>query len=164
MDKTEKIWLNGKLVDWEDAKVHVLAHALNYGTGVFEGIRVYHTPKGMAIFRLKDHVQRMMDGCKIMGIDLEFEGKTYGFDDICNAIKDVVLRETRRFQVLQHGSGAEARPGSGGDAVIRTCPQRDASSSPRSRTRTAPPASWRCCPRSTTWHAPWPHPLSCRPC
>ena len=44
MDKTEKIWLNGKLVDWEDAKVHVLAHALNYGTGVFEGIRVYHTP------------------------------------------------------------------------------------------------------------------------
>ena len=90
MDKTEKIWLNGKLVDWEDAKVHVLAHALNYGTGVFEGIRVYHTPKGMAIFRLKDHVQRMMDGCKIMGIDLEFEGKTYGFDDICNAIKDVV--------------------------------------------------------------------------
>ena len=46
MDKTEKIWLNGKLVDWEDAKVHVLAHALNYGTGVFEGIRVYHTPSG----------------------------------------------------------------------------------------------------------------------
>ena len=90
MDKTEKIWLNGKLVDWEDAKVHVLAHALNYGTGVFEGIRVYQTPKGPAIFRLKDHVQRMIDGCKMMGIDLEFGGKTYGFEDICNAIKDVV--------------------------------------------------------------------------
>ena len=90
MDKTEKIWLNGKLVNWEDAKVHVLAHALNYGTGVFEGIRVYQTPKGMAIFRLKNHVQRMMDGFTFMGIDLEFDGKTYGFDDTCNAIKDVV--------------------------------------------------------------------------
>lgn len=90
MDKTEKIWLNGKLVNWEDAKVHVLAHALNYGTGVFEGIRVYHTPKGPAIFRLKDHVRRLMDGCKIMGIDLEFDGKTYGFDDIMNAVKDAV--------------------------------------------------------------------------
>lgn len=90
MDKTEKIWLNGELVNWEDAKVHVLAHALNYGTGVFEGIRVYHTPKGMAIFRLKDHVQRMIDGCKMMGIDLEFGGKTYGFKEICDAVKDVV--------------------------------------------------------------------------
>lgn len=90
MDKTEKIWLNGKLINWADAKVHVLAHALNYGTGVFEGIRVYHTPKGPAIFRLKDHVQRMVDGCKIMGIDLEFDGKVYGFEDICNAIKDTV--------------------------------------------------------------------------
>lgn len=90
MDKTEKIWLNGKLVDWEDAQVHVLAHALNYGTGVFEGIRVYHTPKGPAIFRLKDHVKRLMDGCKIMGIDLVFDGKEYGFDDLMGAIKDAV--------------------------------------------------------------------------
>ena len=90
MDKTEKIWLNGKLVNWADAKVHVLAHAMNYGTGVFEGIRVYHTPKGMAIFRLKDHVQRLMDGCRIMGIDLEFDGKAYTKEDICNAIKDAV--------------------------------------------------------------------------
>ncbi len=90
MDKTEKIWLNGKLVNWEDAKVHVLAHALNYGTGVFEGIRVYHTPKGPAIFRLKDHVQRMLDGCKMMGFDLEFDGKKYGFEEICAAIKETV--------------------------------------------------------------------------
>ena len=90
MDKTEKIWLNGKLVDWADAKVHVLAHALNYGTGVFEGIRVYHTPKGPAVFRLKDHVRRLMDGCKVMGIDLVFDGKEYGFDDLMKAIKDAV--------------------------------------------------------------------------
>lgn len=90
MDKTEFIWLDGKLVKWEDAKVHVLAHALNYGTGVFEGIRVYDTPKGPAVFRLKDHVRRLMDGCKVMGFDLEFDGKTYGFDDIVDAIKDAV--------------------------------------------------------------------------
>jgi len=90
MEKTEFIWIDGKLVKWEDARVHVLAHALNYGTGVFEGIRVYQTPKGPAIFRLKDHVKRLMDGCKVMGIDLEFGGKIYDFDDIMKATKDTV--------------------------------------------------------------------------
>ena len=90
MDKTEKIWLNGKLVNWEDAKVHVLAHALNYGTGVFEGIRVYQTPKGPAVFRLKDHVRRLVDGCKMMGFDLVFDGKTYTEKDVFEAIKDTV--------------------------------------------------------------------------
>ena len=90
MEKTEKIWLNGKLVDWADAKVHVLAHALNYGTGVFEGIRVYQTPKGPAVFRLKDHVRRLVDGCKMMGFKLEFDGKEYDEAAICKAIKDVV--------------------------------------------------------------------------
>ena len=90
MEKTEKIWLDGNLVKWEDAKVHVLAHALNYGTGVFEGIRVYQTPKGPAVFRLKDHVRRLMDGCKVMGFDIEVKGKKYGFDDLMNAIKDTV--------------------------------------------------------------------------
>ncbi|MFA6805031.1 MAG: branched-chain amino acid transaminase [Candidatus Methanomethylophilaceae archaeon] len=90
MDKTEFIWLDGKLVKWEDAKVHVLAHALNYGTGVFEGIRVYQTPKGPAVFRLKDHARRLMDGCKVMGFDMKFAGKTYGYEDIMTAIKDAV--------------------------------------------------------------------------
>ncbi len=90
MDKTEKIWLNGKLVDWKDAQVHVLAHALNYGTGVFEGIRVYHTPKGPAVFRLKEHAQRLVDGCRIMGIDIVIDGKTYGLEDVMTAIKDAV--------------------------------------------------------------------------
>ncbi len=90
MDKTEFIWLDGKLVKWEDAKVHVLAHALNYGTGVFEGIRVYQTPKGPAVFRLKDHARRLMDGCKVMGFDMKFAGKTYGYEDTMTAIKDAV--------------------------------------------------------------------------
>lgn len=85
MEKTEKIWVDGKFVDWNDAKVHVLAHALNYGTGVFEGIRVYDTPKGKAVFRLKDHVKRMFDGCKVMGFDIP-----YTQEQICEAIKETV--------------------------------------------------------------------------
>lgn len=90
MDKTEFIWLDGKLVKWADAKVHVLSHALNYGTGVFEGIRVYDTPKGKGIFRLKDHVKRLMDGCKVMGFDLEIDGKKFGYDEVFEAIKETV--------------------------------------------------------------------------
>lgn len=90
MDKTEKIWMNGKLINWEDAKVHVLSHALNYGTGVFEGIRVYHTPRGPAIFRLEEHAQRLVDGCKMMGFDLVFDGKEYGLKEVMDAIADTV--------------------------------------------------------------------------
>ena len=58
MQATEKIWMNGELVDWDDAKVHVGAHGLHYGTGVFEGIRCYDTPQGPAVFRLRDHIER----------------------------------------------------------------------------------------------------------
>lgn len=90
MEKSEKIWINGRLVDWKDAKVHVMTHALNYGTGVFEGIRVYQTPKGPAVFRLKEHMERLVGGCKIMGFDLEFEGKTYGTEDLIKAVKDTI--------------------------------------------------------------------------
>jgi len=85
MEKTEKIWMDGEFVNWNDAKVHVLAHALNYGTGVFEGIRVYETSKGPAIFKLKEHVKRLMDGCKVMCFDLP-----YTFEEICDAIKETV--------------------------------------------------------------------------
>jgi branched-chain amino acid aminotransferase len=59
MRETETIWMNGEFVDWHDAKVHVGVHGLHYGTGVFEGIRAYRTPKGLAIFRLKEHVDRL---------------------------------------------------------------------------------------------------------
>jgi len=90
MEKTEKIWINGKLVDWNEAKVHILTHALNYGTAVFEGIRVYQTPKGPAVFRLKDHMKRLLDGCKVMGIDPEFGGKTYALEDAVEAVKTCI--------------------------------------------------------------------------
>lgn len=62
-----KIWLNGKFVNWKDAKIHFLTHALHYGSGVFEGIRCYNTKKGPAIFRLDDHIERLYDSEKILG-------------------------------------------------------------------------------------------------
>jgi len=90
MEKGEKIWINGKLVNWEDAKIHVMSHALNYGTGVFEGIRVYQTKKGPAVFRLRDHVERLLGGCKVMGIEPIFDGRTYGVEEIMDAIKEAI--------------------------------------------------------------------------
>jgi branched-chain amino acid aminotransferase len=72
MRETEKIWMNGELVDWADAKVHVGAHGLHYGTGVFEGIRCYETPKGPAVFRLADHMQRLVDSGKVLYMELPY--------------------------------------------------------------------------------------------
>ena len=65
MVKAEKIWFNGKFVNWDDAKIHVLSHALHYGTSFFEGARCYKTVKGPACFRIKDHVRRLFDSMKI---------------------------------------------------------------------------------------------------
>ena len=67
MQETEKIWMNGELVDWGDAKVHVGVHGLHYGSGVFEGIRCYDTPKGPAVFRLGEHMQRLHNSARSMG-------------------------------------------------------------------------------------------------
>jgi len=69
---TPFIWFNGKLIAWEKATVHVLAHALHYGSSVFEGVRAYETPKGVAIFRLKDHTRRLYDSAKIYRIQIPF--------------------------------------------------------------------------------------------
>ena len=66
---TEKIWHNGKMIPWDEARVHVLTHALHYGTSVFEGIRCYSTPEGPAIFRAKEHVRRLFDSCKVYRMD-----------------------------------------------------------------------------------------------
>jgi branched-chain amino acid aminotransferase len=66
LQPTEKIWMNGELVDWDDARIHVGAHALHYGSGVFEGIRCYDTPKGSAVFRLRDHMQRLHNSARLL--------------------------------------------------------------------------------------------------
>lgn len=85
MQKSSKIWLNGELVEWDQAKIHVLTHGLHYGTGVFEGIRCYETNEGTVIFRLQEHVKRLFNSAKIYMMEMP-----YGFDDICDAIINTV--------------------------------------------------------------------------
>jgi branched-chain amino acid aminotransferase len=72
MRETAKIWMNGELVDWADAKVHVGTHGLHYGSGVFEGIRAYETPKGTAVFRLTDHLARLHNSAKLLYMELPY--------------------------------------------------------------------------------------------
>jgi len=72
VQETEKIWMNGELVDWADAKVHVGVHGLHYGTGVFEGIRCYDTPKGPAVFRLDEHLKRLHNSAKLLYMQLPY--------------------------------------------------------------------------------------------
>ncbi|MCS7116085.1 MAG: branched-chain amino acid transaminase [Nitrososphaerota archaeon] len=85
MEKTEKIWLNGRFVDWEDAKIHVLTHSLHYGVAVFEGLRCYKTEKGPALFRGKDHIRRLFDSAKIYMMKIP-----YSQDEILQAVKDTI--------------------------------------------------------------------------
>src|SRR6202158_1643049 len=81
---TEFIWFNGKLVPWEKATVHVLSHALHYGSSVFEGVRAYETPRGVAIFRLRDHTRRLFDSAKIYRINIPFSAEQV--NDACRQV------------------------------------------------------------------------------
>ena len=72
INPTEKIWHNGKFIAWDEAKIHVMSHVVNYGSAVFEGIRCYSTRSGPAIFRVKEHTQRLLDSAKIYRMDVEF--------------------------------------------------------------------------------------------
>jgi branched-chain amino acid aminotransferase len=104
MQPTEKIWMNGELVDWDDARVHVGAHGLHYGTGVFEGIRCYDTPKGPAVFRLSDHMQRLHDSAQLIDMELP-----YSVDELRTATNDVLtacsLRECYIRPIAFYGFG-----------------------------------------------------------
>ncbi|MBS1127800.1 MAG: ilvE, partial [Nitrospirae bacterium] len=86
LQTTEKIWMDGKFVPWNDAKVHVLAHTLHYGTGVFEGIRCYKTDSGSAVFRLKEHVDRLFGSMHILQMDCPFTREQV-FDAILETIR-----------------------------------------------------------------------------
>ena len=70
--KAEKIWMDGKLVDWDEAKVHVCTHALHYGSGIFEGMRAYETENGTAVFRLKEHIDRLFNSAKIFKMEIPY--------------------------------------------------------------------------------------------
>ncbi len=82
---TEKIWMNGELVDWDDARIHILTHTLHYGMGVFEGIRAYETDQGPGVFRLTPHIERMFRSAQILGMELP-----YTVDEIVAATKETV--------------------------------------------------------------------------
>ena len=71
-DRDGKIWMDGELVEWRDAKIHVLSHTLHYGCGAFEGVRAYNTVNGTAIFRLQEHTQRLLNSCKILRMPITF--------------------------------------------------------------------------------------------
>jgi branched-chain amino acid aminotransferase len=85
MQETDKIWMNGELVDWADAKVHVAVHGLHYGSGVFEGIRCYETPRGAAVFRLHDHLARLENSAKALYMDLP-----YSLDELRAATHELI--------------------------------------------------------------------------
>jgi branched-chain amino acid aminotransferase len=75
-DRDGLIWMDGEMVDWREAKTHVLTHTLHYGMGVFEGVRAYHADKGTAIFRLKEHTDRLFDSAHILGMEIPFDKDT----------------------------------------------------------------------------------------
>jgi branched-chain amino acid aminotransferase len=82
---TNKIWMDGELVDWEDAKIHVLTHSLHYGTAVFEGIRAYETATGPAVFRLRDHIVRLLESAHILSLSSPF-----GVDELVEGVRDTL--------------------------------------------------------------------------
>jgi len=88
-DRDGKIWMDGKMVDWRDAKVHVLTHTLHYGCGAFEGVRAYNAQGGTAIFRLREHTQRLFDSAKILRMKIPFS-----FDEVMQA-QLAVVRENQ---------------------------------------------------------------------
>jgi branched-chain amino acid aminotransferase len=85
IQKVEKIWMDGELVPWDEARVHILTHSLHYGSGVFEGIRAYATSQGPAVFRLTDHIHRLFDSAKVYLIDIPFTP-----DQLIEAVKETV--------------------------------------------------------------------------
>jgi branched-chain amino acid aminotransferase len=92
LEKTDKIWMDGELVDWDEAKIHVLTHTLHYGLGVFEGIRCYDTPKGPAVFRLEEHVRRLIKSASIFLVEIPYSESEIS-EAILNTIRANKLKE-----------------------------------------------------------------------
>jgi branched-chain amino acid aminotransferase len=105
MEPTNYIWMDGTLVPWHEATVHVLAHGLHYGTGAFEGIRAYETPKGPAVFRLVEHMDRFIRSAKAYGIPME-----WSLDDLVKAGKEIIsvneLRSCYLRPLTFYGTGS----------------------------------------------------------
>jgi len=104
MKEVGKIWMNGKLVPFKDAKVHVLTHALHYSTAVFEGIRCYKTPNGSAIFRLPEHVDRLFNSAKMYAMKMPYTKKQIT-DAIIKTVKTSTLKECYIRPIAYYGYG-----------------------------------------------------------
>src|SRR5436190_12158887 len=105
IDEVEYIWMNGKLIPWGDAKIHVLSHVIHYGSALFEGIRCYKTPDGPAVFRLPDHIKRLANSCKIYRME-----PAHSHDELVSASLETIrknkLDECYVRPVVYRGLGA----------------------------------------------------------
>jgi branched-chain amino acid aminotransferase len=123
MQELEKIWMNGELIDWADAKIHVGSHGLHYGSGVFEGIRVYETPKGSAVFRLTEHLQRLQNSAQLLNMQLPYtvaDLHAASFDLVrANGVAECYLRPIAFFGYGELGVAATGNPV---DVVIMSWP------------------------------------------
>jgi branched-chain amino acid aminotransferase len=123
MQATAKIWMNGELVDWDDAKIHVGAHGLHYGSGVFEGIRCYETPGGPAVFRLTDHLQRLHNSARLLYMQLPYsveELRAASFELIgVNGLPSCYVRPIAFYGFGELGVSAQGNPV---DVVIMSWP------------------------------------------
>ena len=99
------IWKNGQLIDWADATVHVLSHALHYGSSVFEGIRVYRTPEGPAAFRLEEHIERLFDSARIHRIPMPFDAETL-MQACCSVVLENGLEAAYLRPIVFRGYGS----------------------------------------------------------
>jgi branched-chain amino acid aminotransferase len=112
--ETEKIWMNGELIEWADAKIHVGSHGLHYGSGVFEGIRCYETAKGPAVFRLSDHLQRLHDSARLLHMDMPYsvdELREASFELIAvNGLPECYLRPICFYGYGELGVSAAGNP------------------------------------------------------
>ncbi|MFH1755531.1 MAG: branched-chain amino acid transaminase [Candidatus Latescibacterota bacterium] len=104
LKKTDKIWMNGKLVDWDDATIHVCSHVIHYGSSVFEGMRCYKTPKGTAAFRLRAHVKRLFDSAKVYRMEPEFT-QDQVFDAVLETVRANKLEECYVRPLVFRGYG-----------------------------------------------------------
>ena len=104
MNESKFIWLNGKFVQWHDAKVHLLTHGLHYGSAIFEGIRCYDTENGPAVFRLSDHLKRFFYSAEVFGMQLPFKEKEL-YDAAIELVKRNGLNECYIRPVAYYGYG-----------------------------------------------------------
>jgi branched-chain amino acid aminotransferase len=104
VESAKVIWMDGKMVPWDDARIHILSHSLHYGSGVFEGIRCYDTPQGPAVFRLKDHVRRLYESAHIMMMKIPFTA-----EELSGAVRETIrangMRECYIRPLVHRGYG-----------------------------------------------------------